>query len=121
MRDRDVIDIGVALLDRFEDESVSLATTLDRLDAITTDHRLHRQILEQAAAEGIIEINRDAGIVRPQTGTFLRFQSDIVTKEGSFSCARCGRSLTTGYFISVEHDEIGPFGSSCIRKVTGRD
>jgi hypothetical protein len=45
----------------------------------------------------------------------------VVSKEGEFTCRRCGASLSTGYFMRLEAGEHGPFGSSCIRTVTGRE
>jgi hypothetical protein len=45
----------------------------------------------------------------------------VVTKEGEFTCRRCGAGLSTGYFMKLDAGEHGPFGSSCIRKVTGRE
>ena len=121
MREESIVETGIALLDRFEDTAVSLAETMDRLEAITTDHRLLRTILDEAVTRDIIDIDREEGRITPLTGTYHRFQSDIRTKRGSFSCVRCGRSLSTGYFLVIEEREIGPYGSSCIRQVTGRD
>ena len=116
---RDVVELGVDLLARLEHEELSLKETVDRLETITDDHRLVREILETAKARGVIE--REGTTVRPATHDFLRFERDVVTKEGEFECRRCGTGLSTGYFIDLDAGELGPFGSSCIRKVTGRD
>ena len=111
--------LGVELLGKLEYEEVSLAEAVDRLETITTDPRLTREILEAAEAEGVIE--RDGAAIRPQRGSFVRFTSEVVSREGEFSCRRCGAGLSTGYFIRLDAGELGPFGSSCIRKVTGRE
>ena len=116
---RDVVELGVDLLARLEHEELTVKETVDRLETITDDHRLVREMLETAADRGVIE--RDGTSVRPATHDFLRFERDVVTKEGEFDCRRCGTGLSTGYFIDLESGELGPFGSSCIRKVTGRD
>ena len=120
MDSNQVLRAGLALLDRFEDAELSLAETLDRLEAITSDPRLHRQILDEAVERELITIDRSKGNVQPLTKSFLRFQSDVITKEGSFTCRRCGHTLSKGYFVQVDGLQIGPFGSSCIRKITGR-
>jgi len=113
------VELGCQLLARLEHEELSVAEVLDRIEAITTEPRLQRTILDEAAARGLIE--RDGGTVRPSGGTFLRFQREVVTKEGEFSCCRCGAELSTGHFIRVDGGDIGPYGSTCIRKVTGRE
>ncbi|MFB6113500.1 MAG: DUF5830 family protein [Halodesulfurarchaeum sp.] len=111
--------MGVELLSKLEDPELSIATAIDRLETITTNPRTTRRILETAADRGVIE--RSGSTIRPRGGNYVRFESEVITKEGDFHCRRCGANLSTGYFISLDSGELGPFGSSCIRSVTGRD
>jgi len=115
----DPVEVGVELLSKLEFESLSVAAAIDRLETVTTHPRTTREILEEAERRGVIE--RDGGDVQPRGGGYVSFQSDVVTKEGEFSCRRCGATISTGYFINFESGELGAFGSSCIRKVTGRE
>lgn len=115
----DRVERGLALLAHLEHESLPLADTIDRLEAITTDPTAIRTILDEADRRGIVD--REDGTIRPRSNQFLRFGADVISKEGEFSCKRCGSSLSTGYFMDLEAGEIGPFGSTCIRKVTGRE
>ena len=114
----DRVELGVELLRRVEAERITLAEAVDRIETITTDPHLTRDILDRAAMAGLVD--RDEGIVRPERGAFVRFESEVVTKEGEFTCRRCGTGISTGHFIRLDAGEIGPFGSSCIRVVTGR-
>jgi hypothetical protein len=113
------VELGVQLLERLEHERLPLPAVMDRLEAITSHPSTVRAILEAAERRGVIE--REDGVVRPTADRFLRFESETVSREGSFTCRRCGASLSTGYFMRLEAGEHGPFGSSCIRTVTGRD
>ncbi|WP_222918897.1 DUF5830 family protein [Natrinema sp. SYSU A 869] len=117
--DDDRVALGLALLAHLEHESLSLADAVDRIETVTSDPTVTRTILDEAELRGIIE--RDDGIIRPKSRQYVRFEQDVITKDGEFSCRRCGSSLSTGHFIKLEAGELGPFGSSCIRKVTGRD
>ena len=119
MTDGDPVELGVELLAKLEHEELSLADAVDRIETITTSPDTTRKILDTAEKRGVIE--REDGVVRPQSGAFVRFESEVVTKDGEFDCQRCGTGLSTGYFIKLENGEVGPFGSSCIRKVTGRE
>ncbi len=114
-----VVELGVDLLAHLEHEQLPLAAVVDRIETITTDPALTREILDTAETRGLIE--REDGLVRPRSAAFLRLDGDVVAREGEFTCRRCGASLSTGHFIRFEAGEHGPFGSSCIRKVTGRD
>jgi hypothetical protein len=115
----DRVELGLALLERLEHEELSLAAVVDRIETVTTDPAATRTILDQAELRGIIE--REDGIVRPKSRQYVQFDSDVITKEGEFTCQRCGLGLSTGHFIDLDGGELGPFGSSCIRKVTGRE
>lgn len=115
----DTVELGVELLAHLEHEELSLADALDRVETLTTDPAVTRQILDTAEMRGIIE--REDGIVRPQTRQYVSFEADVVAREGEFTCRRCGASISTGHFVQFDAGEHGPFGSSCIRKVTGRD
>lgn len=117
--DRDPVEVGVALLEHLEHEELPLPAAVDRVETVTTDPALVREILDTAVTRGVIE--REDGCIRPTSGSYVSFESDVVTKEGEFDCRRCGTTLSTGYFIRFEAGEHGPFGSSCIRKVTGRE
>lgn len=115
----DPVDLGVELLAHLEHDELSLADAVDRIEVVTRDPTLTREILDTATARGVIE--REDGLIRPQRGTYVRFERDVVRREGEFTCRRCGARLSTGHFVRLDAGELGPFGSSCIRYVTGRE
>jgi len=115
----DTVEVGVALLAHLEDAELSLADAVDRVETVTTDPALTREILDTAELRGVID--RENGFVRPRSGSFVSFERDVVRREGEFTCRRCGASLSTGHFVQFDAGEHGPFGSSCIRRVTGRE
>lgn len=115
----DPVEVGVDLLARMPEEDLSVADAVDRLESVTTHPRKTREILEAAAERGVID--REGSRVTPRGGGHVDFEREVVTKEGDFTCRRCGSGLSTGYFLNLESGELGPFGSSCVRKVTGRD
>lgn len=119
MSEPETIQLGVELLEGVNDRQLSLAEAVDRLEAVTDDPRTTREILERAEAAGIIS-REDGQLTLAPTST-LRFDDEVVSREGDFSCRRCGASLSTGWFLVLESGDLGPFGSTCIRRVTGRD
>ena len=118
-READPVELGVQLLARLEHTELPLSDVVDRIETISTHPETTRAILEEAEKRG--HITREGDTVRPTGGQFLSFESDVVERDGDFECRRCGASLSSGYFMKLEAGEHGPFGSSCIRKVTGRE
>lgn len=113
-------ELGVELLAHLEDEELSLAETIDRIETVTSSPSLTRTILDDAELQGIIE--REDGRIRVQRGgTYVKFDEQVVTREGEFDCHRCGASISTGHFVQLQTGELGPFGPQCVRKVTGRE
>ncbi|MFB6178481.1 MAG: DUF5830 family protein [Halorientalis sp.] len=119
MPDSDQVALGLDLLASLEHDDLTVAEALDRIETVSTDPNVQREILDTAEVRGIID--REDGVVSPQSHNYVSFESDVITKEGEFTCKRCGTGISTGYFIQFDAGEHGPFGSSCIRKVTGRD
>ena len=118
--DADPVELGVELLAHLEHAELSVAEAIDRIETVTTNPGLQREILDTAAMRGVIE--REDGLVRPRTrGPYVSFDADVVVREGDFSCERCGASISTGHFVQFDGGELGPFGSTCIRKVLGRE
>ena len=114
------LELGVELLAHLEHEELSLAAAIDRIETVTTSPALTREILDAAEKRGVIE--REDALLRVQRGgTYVNYDSQVTRREGEFECRRCGTSITTGHFVKLDAGELGPFGSSCIRKVTGRD
>ena len=114
------VELGVDLLAHVERESLSLSAAVDRIESVTTNPALTREILDTAELRGVIE--REEGRLRTRRGgTFVRFERQVVEREGDYECRRCGAGLSTGHFVRFESGELGPFGPSCVRKILGRE
>ncbi len=120
--DPDPVELGVALLSRLEHAELSVADALDRIEGVTTTPETQRAILETAEERGVIE--RDGATVRPVRDTaagYVSFESEVVVRHGEFTCQRCGADIGEGHFVRLDPGEVGPYGSSCVRKVLGRE
>jgi hypothetical protein len=99
------VELGVQLLAHLEVDELSLAAAVDRIETVTTSPTVVRE---------------DARLRVTRGGTVVDYESQVSSRPGEFTCARCGTGITTGYFVRFDSGEVGPFGSSCVRKVTGR-
>jgi len=114
------LELGVELLAHLEREELALPEAIDRIETVTTSPALTRDILDAAEKRGVIE-REDARLRVQRGGTYVNYDSQVTRREGDFDCRRCGTSISTGHFVELDAGELGPFGSSCVRKVTGRD
>lgn len=110
---------GLAVLRLIEADRLSMKAVVDRLEGVHDDPAAIRATIEAAVDRGLIE--RDGETVVRADVAAPDPDPEIVRREGSFDCRRCGRGIGEGYFIEDEVRSIGPFGSTCIRKVTGRE
>ncbi|MFD1633154.1 DUF5830 family protein [Haloplanus ruber] len=113
------IELALDLLANLEHETLPLPAVVDRVETVTTDPTLVRRILDEAELRGILE--REEGRIRVRRGGYVSFERQVVTRDGEFDCRRCGAALSTGHFVRLDAGELGPFGSSCVRKVLGRE
>ena len=114
------VELALTLLAHLEHGELSVKAVMDRIEMITTAPETQRRILDRAVERGIV--TREDGRIEPvSTGTYVNFQQDVIVKTGEFSCRRCGASLSNGHFVNFDDGELGPFGSTCIRKVLGRE
>lgn len=119
MDEASTIEKALGLLKRLEQDELSVGDVFDRVEVVTDDPYLQNRILQEAQNQGIID--RDGGTIYPKGTVRVDFEADVVSKEGEFDCERCSKSISEGYFIDAEAGEYGPYGSTCIRKVTGRE
>ncbi len=114
------LERGLAVLEALVMRDPPVPAIVDALESLFDGPDAVREVLTTAERRGLIE--REAKRIRPgpnHTPPSDRTRS-IHTKEGEFTCRRCGQHLSTGYFVSVATEELGPYGSTCVRKLTGR-
>ncbi|SNR54349.1 DUF5830 family protein [Halorubrum vacuolatum] len=116
----ETVELGVELLAHLEHETLPLPEAIDRIETVTTSPSVTREILDAAEKRGVIDRENVRLRIR-RGGTYVNFDSQVIARDGHFECRRCGAGITTGHFVCFEAGELGPFGSSCVRKVTGRE
>lgn len=114
-------DEALAVVEALAPFEPSVADVVDALEAVLGGPDEIRRVLDEAERAGLIE--RDGRRVRvpsSRRGPTGR-RGRVIERDGEFGCRRCGRSLSTGYFVRAGGTEVGPYGSTCVDKVLGRD
>lgn len=118
--DDDSLERGLAVVEVLAPSEPSVADVVDALEAIVDGPDAIRTVLATAEARGLID--RDGqriSLGRQRAPTSRRGR--VIRRDGEFSCRRCGRSIGTGHFLRTGSSEIGPYGSTCIDRLMGRD
>ena len=116
------VRLGVSFVRSLDYDEIDLPDLMDRIEeAVGEAPAVTREVVERAEDEGVIQrVDSDGEPRFGVDGDGVEFEDDVVSKEGEFDCTRCGRSITTGYFVRFDDGDVGPYGSTCIRKTTGR-
>lgn len=84
---------------------------------VAKNYEVVDEILSSAIDEGIVE-RRDATYHLTPEASSLEFEKPrIIKQEDKSRCKLCGKSLNTSYYIEFKSDTIGPYGSTCVRKI----
>ena len=106
------IERALGLLGAVKKKEISVKEAVELIELVTKVHV--KDLLKEAEERGVITRDKKRIIISDD----IDFEVPKIKKaECEASCMRCGKAITSCYFISFMDDEIGPFGSACIRKL----
>jgi hypothetical protein len=105
----------IAALGAIELKPVEIGDLLYNL--ITRDFKIIDEILKIAQQEGLLQRTGKTYLMTPGA-TQLKFEKPKIVKQNeNTNCRLCGKRISTGYYVVFKSHTIGPYGSSCIRKI----
>jgi len=118
MGDRQVEE-ALMLLGMVGESEISVKDAVEVIQHITRVPERVREVLQIAEERGMIR--REGGkLIIAVTGRELFRAGEyprIEKREGEDACARCARRITSCYYIVLPERELGPFGSTCIKRM----
>ncbi len=106
------VERALGLLAAVTEKEISMKEAVELIELITRTRV--KEVLKAAEERGVI--TRDKKRVFISDG--LDFEVPKIKKaECDAACTRCGRAITSCYFVSFFDEDIGPFGGGCIRKL----
>lgn len=105
----------IAALGAIELKPVEIGDLLYNL--ITKDYRIIDKILEVAQQEGLLKRTEKTYSITPGTSSLKFEKPKIVKRDERTNCRLCGKRISTGHYVVLQSHTIGPYGSSCIRKI----
>ncbi|MEE9564890.1 MAG: DUF5830 family protein [Candidatus Hydrothermarchaeaceae archaeon] len=106
------IERALGLLAAVKEKEISVKEAVELIELITKVHV--KEVLKAAEERGVITRDKKRVVISDD----FDFEVPKIKKAAcEANCTRCGKAITSCYFISFFDDEIGPFGSACIRKL----
>jgi hypothetical protein len=106
------IERALGLLGAAKDRELSVKEAVELIELVTKARV--KEVLEEAEERGLIK--REGR--RITISDDITFEVPKIKKAAcDANCTRCGKAITSCYFISFMDDEIGPFGGGCIKKL----
>jgi hypothetical protein len=112
---RDKVEKGLLLLSALKSRELTLKEVTEILEAVTKVPGLIREILIEGERRGLIKRRR--GRVSLCSLEELTFERRIKKYKCLSRCSRCGRRITSCYFVLLGDEEFGPFGCECVKKL----
>lgn len=120
----DRVELGVRLLAGIETASLDLSAIMDRIETVSALPRMQNRILSAARSRGAIRDSDESDAEprpTPEVSVLSVDDAAVQRREGSFTCRRCGASLSVGHFIDLDLADHGPFGPTCVRILLGEE
>lgn len=105
----------LAALGAIELKPVEIGDLLYNL--ITRDFRIIDEIIKIAQQEGLLLRTEKTYLITPGASNLKFEKPKIVKRDERTNCRLCGKRISTGYYVILQSHTIGPYGSSCIRKI----
>ncbi|MFP4654068.1 MAG: DUF5830 family protein [Methanohalobium sp.] len=113
-----ITDKGLEIIAAMDVDELSPIELRDILyHTVAKNYETVDEILKSARDMGLVE-RRDEVYIMTHEASSLEFEKPrIIKQEDKGRCKLCGRSLNTSYYIEFKSDTIGPYGSTCVRKI----
>lgn len=112
----DKVKKGLKLLSAVKGRDLSIKEATELLEMVTMVPEIIREILMEGEKKGLIRRERGR-VYLMSSGEDMGFESKIKKYECVSHCSRCGRRITSCYYLLVDDEELGPFGSDCVKKL----
>lgn len=112
---KDKVEKGLMLLRMVKSRELTVRETTEILEAITKVPELIREILAEGERRGLIK--RTKKKISLCSSEELTFEQGIKRYKCVSHCSRCGRSITSCYYVLLGDEELGPYGSECVKKL----
>lgn len=112
----DKLEQALQLLSMLKGKEITIKEAVAIVELVTNVPELVKETLRKAEERGLIKREKRKLILKFSEAGF-KFGSKIKKVKCESSCRRCGRKITSCYFIVLQDSELGPFGSECVRKL----
>jgi hypothetical protein len=111
------VEQALMLLASVNAESISVKEAVEIVELVTAVPELVRKTIAIAEEKGIVKREGGRLVIREKIIGTKGHGVQVKRRECNAQCMRCGRRISTCFFLIVAESEFGPFGSECIKRL----
>jgi hypothetical protein len=111
------VEQALMLLASVDAESISVKEAVEVIEIVTTVPELVRKTIAIAEEMGIVKREGGRLVIKERIIGTKGHGVHVKRRECNAQCMRCGRRISTCFFLIVAESEFGPFGSECIKRL----
>lgn len=99
------------------EREIPVKEAVEIISLVTSVPELVLAVLKEGESRGLIEREKNKLRLKFSDENFNFERPKVKVSECDANCIKCGKRITSCHFIIFEDDKLGPFGSTCIRKM----
>jgi len=107
------VKLAIALLKNTKRKDLSVKEAVEIIELVSKKPEFVKSVLKKAEGEGLIKREKFTVYVTSRASSDEKLK--IKKAQCIADCRRCGKSITSCYYLSIFGKELGPYGSGCIR------
>ncbi|WP_456475137.1 DUF5830 family protein [Candidatus Pyrohabitans sp.] len=111
------VEQALMLLTSVGAESISVKEAVEIVQLVTTVPELVRRAITTAEKRGLVKREGGRLIIRERVLGQGKRYPEVKRLECDAQCIRCGRRISTCYYLLAAESELGPLGSECIKRL----
>jgi hypothetical protein len=109
------IEEGILLLASSKKKSLTVKEAVEIIELVSRDPRVIKEVLNIAENRGILK--RRGTSIEISKGVSGFSKPKVKRLECESSCRRCGLKIKNCFYIEIDDQIFGPFGSECVQKI----
>jgi len=107
------VKLAFALLKNTKRKDLSVKEAVEIIELVSKKPEFVKSVLKKAEEEGLIKREKFTVYVTSRASSEERLK--VKKAMCIANCRKCGKSITSCYYLVILGKELGPYGSTCVK------